>query len=123
MNCERIISDLHDDVGGGLSTIRMMSDLMITQYEAQTGVTGIEEDNKQVFAQKISSTAKDIAQRMHTIIWSLNAENDTLGNFSEYVRQYGVSFFEDTGIRFSFDSDDNLPESHQLNGIQRKNLF
>ncbi|MES2648390.1 MAG: two-component regulator propeller domain-containing protein [Bacteroidota bacterium] len=119
---ERIISDLHDDVGGGLSTIRMMSDLMITQYKKQTGAAEFEEDVKQGFAQKISATAKDIAQRMHTIIWSLNADNDTLGNFSEYVRQFGVSFFEDTGILFAFEAT-NIPEAYQLNGIQRKNLF
>ena len=110
---ERIIADLHDDVGGGLSSIRMMSDLMLQKSTAE---------NNDIFAKKISLTAKDIAQRMHTIIWSLNAENDTLGNFSEYVRQYGVSFFENTGISFKYNSAD-LPGQKQLSGVLRKNLF
>jgi signal transduction histidine kinase len=111
---ERIIADLHDDVGGGLSSISMMSELM-----AHQGNTS----NTAHFAQKISTTAKDIAQRMHTIIWSLNAENDTLDNFIEYVRQYGVSFFENSGIDFQCDVDSTIPTNLQLKGVQRKNLF
>ncbi|MFT3909476.1 MAG: 7TM diverse intracellular signaling domain-containing protein [Ferruginibacter sp.] len=111
---ERIIADLHDDVGGGLSSIRMMSDLL-----AQQGNT----INTSAFAQKISVTAKDIAHRMHTIIWSLNVENDTLENFIEYVRQYGFSFFENSGVDFRCTNDRDLPQSLQLKGVLRKNLF
>ena len=114
---ERIIADLHDDVGGGLSSIRMMSDLMVQQNNPSV------QGKAATFALRISQTAKDIAQRMHTIIWSLNAENDTLGNFLEYVRQYGVSFFEDSGISFQFITVDALPGDIQLKGVQRKNLF
>lgn len=111
---ERIITDLHDDVGGGLSSIRMMSDLMVFQ-EGDNSTSG--------FASKISATAKDISQRMNTIIWSLNTENDSLQNFAEYVRQYGVSFFEDSPIRFQYNfSYDTNPEL-ELSGGQRKNLF
>lgn len=113
---ERIIADLHDDVGGGLSSIRMMSDLMVQKSK--------KEDNSAfaMVGEKISATAKDIAQRMHTIIWSLNAENDTLENFSEYVRQYGVSFFENAGIGFKFNNTD-FPADKKLSGVMRKNLF
>lgn len=114
---ERIIADLHDDVGGGLSSIRMMSDLMAHQNNATN------QERTVSFANKISITAKEIAQRMHTIIWSLNAENDTLKNFVEYVRQYGISYFENSGIAFQCLLDNKLPPGVQLKGVQRKNLF
>lgn len=114
---ERIIADLHDDVGGGLSSIRMLSDLM-----AQQGLR--EQQDKYVsFGQKISFTAKDIAQRMHTIIWSLNAENDTIENFSEYVRQHGVSFFATTDIIFKFAGAEGTGRKKEISGVKRKNLF
>lgn len=112
---ERIIADLHDDVGGGLSSIRMMSDLMVLKEG--------ENPESPNFASKISSTAKEIAQRMNTIIWSLNTENDSLQNFAEYVRQYGVSFFDNSGIKFNYKVSADLPEKIQLSGGQRKNLF
>lgn len=111
---ERIIADLHDDVGGGLSSIRMMSDLMI--QEQQLG-------NAAHFPQKISSTVKEIAQRMNTIIWSLNIENDSLQNFTEYVRQFGVTFFENSSTQFSCEVSSELPINKELSGVQRKNLF
>lgn len=113
---ERIITDLHDDVGGGLSSIRMMSDLMVQENVPDNG-------RSVAFAEKISATAKDIAQRMHTIIWSLNAENDSVENFAEYVRQYGVSYFEDSNIRFECEISPGIPPDALLTGIQRKNLF
>lgn len=113
----RIIADLHDDVGGGLSSIRMMSDLMSDQQEKGNS------EATAPFAQKISATAKEIAQRMHTIIWSLNAENDSLQNFAEYVRQYGINYFENSSIAFQYNDYAALPEKVQLSGTQRKNLF
>jgi signal transduction histidine kinase len=111
---KRIIADLHDDVGGGLSTIRMVSDLIAEQNE-QT-----EQLNQ--YALKISGITKDVTQRMNIIVWALNSENDTLQSLSEYIRQYGFSFFEDTPIEFK----SNLPEGAanvQLSGLQRKNIF
>ncbi|MFN8246135.1 MAG: 7TM diverse intracellular signaling domain-containing protein [Ferruginibacter sp.] len=112
---ERIIADLHDDVGGGLSSIRMMSDLMSHQ--------GTLDKNQASFAEKISMTAKDIAQRMHTIIWSLNQENDSLDNFIEYVRQYGLSYFEGSQVQFHFDVAVKGTTKTELNGALRKNMF
>jgi signal transduction histidine kinase len=113
---ERIIADLHDDVGGGLSSIRMMSDLMTQEQQPSLGKSAH-------FPQKISSTAKEIAQRMNTIIWSLNTENDSLQNFTEYVRQFGVTYFENSGILFSCEVAAELPSNKELSGVQRKNLF
>ncbi len=114
---ERIIADLHDDVGGGLSSIRMISDLMVHQTQ---GVLSPQQIN---FAHKISNTAKEIAARMNTIIWSLNAENDTLQSFTEYARHFGLSFFEGSPIRFQFNITSNLPLTIVLGGVLRKNLF
>lgn len=114
---ERIIADLHDDVGGGLSSIRMMSDLMVQKAELE------KQDGYINFSKKISHTAKDIAQRMHTIIWSLNAENDTVENFAEYVRQFGITYFENTAIQFKTDIADGLKKGVVVSGVKRKNLF
>lgn len=114
---ERIIADLHDDVGGGLSSIRMMSDLMAQQQPQSSS------NEPANFSVKISATAKEIAQRMNTIIWSLNTENDTLQNFGEYVRQFGISYFENSPLKFQFSIADDVPLHTELSGVQRKNLF
>ncbi len=111
---QRILADLHDDVGGGLSSIRMVSDLIAEQHEQLQQVTE--------FALKISGITKDVTQRMNTIVWALDAANDTLQNLSEYIREYGFSFFENSSIQFNC----GLPQTTngiQLSGLQRKNIF
>ncbi|MEO6830983.1 MAG: ATP-binding protein [Chitinophagaceae bacterium] len=111
---QRILADLHDDVGGGLSSIRMVSDLMITQHEQLQRVNE--------YALKISGITKDVTQRMNTIVWALNNENDTLQNLCEYIRQYGYTFFENSPITFESKLPENLPEI-ELSGLQRKDIF
>ncbi|MEO3403114.1 histidine kinase [Mucilaginibacter sp. CAU 1740] len=111
---KRIIADLHDDVGGGLSTIRMVSDLIAEQNE--------QAEQLNQYAQKISGITKEVTQRMNVIVWALNAENDTLQSLIEYIRAYGFTFFENSPIKFN----SNLPAEAvhvQLSGLQRKNVF
>jgi signal transduction histidine kinase len=112
---ERIIADLHDDVGGGLSSIRIMSDLL-TEKKDQL-------QNPEKYSQKISDTAKDISQKMNTLIWALNSENDSLQNFAEYVRQYAVQYFDGTGINVVYQWDKSNNNNIQINGNYRKVLF
>ena len=114
---ERIVADLHDDVGGGLSSIRMVSDLMLQESKKQ--------NNELIanFAEKISASTKDIAQRMNTIIWSLNIKNDSIRNFAEYVRAYGLEYFEMAPVQFKSTLPNLLPADMELSGEQRKNLF
>lgn len=104
----RIIADLHDDVGSGLSTIRMISDLIA----GQTGHTL----KLNQYAVKVSGITKQVSERMNTIVWALNTENDTLQNLCEYIRAYGFNFFEDSNIKFG----NNLleaAENIQLSGL------
>lgn len=114
---ERIVADLHDDVGGGLSSIRMISDLMLQESQKQNNPTIVS------FAEKISAATKEIAQRMNTIIWSLNVKNDTLKNFVEYVREYGLNYFDLSNVKFSCTLPDLISANIILSGEQRKNLF
>lgn len=114
---ERIVADLHDDVGGGLSSIRMVSDLMLQESKKQNN------DSIANFAEKISASTKEIAQRMNTIIWSLNVKNDSIRNFAEYVRAFGLDYFEMSAVQFKSTLPDLLPANSELSGEQRKNLF
>lgn len=112
---QEIGKDLHDDIGSGLSVIRMMSELMCTSTELPAVVNS--------YAQKIAETTKDTAQRMNAIVWSMNTENDTLDNFIEYSRQFGVHYFENSAIMFEASIDPAEIPPIPLNGLVRKHLF
>ena len=110
-----ISKDLHDDIGSGLSSILIHADLLLKNDETI-------EKNK-VLASKINLTGKEISQRLNAFIWSLNTEHNTLQHFSEYVKMYGATLFEETPIEFLFSSSIKESESIKMNGHLRKNLF
>lgn len=110
-----ISKDLHDDIGSGLSSILIHADLLLKNEETS--------DKQKILASKINLTGKEISQRLNTFIWSLNAEHNTLQHFSEYVKLYGATLFEETPITFSFSTNVEDSESIKMNGQLRKNLF
>jgi signal transduction histidine kinase len=75
----RISSELHDDLGGGLSTIRLLSEMMKEK-------PGNENVDKQL--NTISDSSKELVQKMNEIVWALNTQNDTLANLLAYTRHY-----------------------------------
>jgi len=113
---DRITADLHDEIGGGLSTIRILSDI-------HKNVNDIDTHKK--FAEKIAEVSEDISQKMRTIIWALKPENDTLNNFIPYINDYAKSYFETTSIQYHFsqDIDVAINENKLLKNTIRKNLF
>ena len=110
-----ISKDLHDDIGSGLSSILIHADLLLKNDETS--------DKQKILASKINLTGKEISQRLNTFIWSLNTEHNTLQHFSEYVKLYGATLFEETPIAFSFSTTVEDSESIKMNGQLRKNLF
>lgn len=110
-----ISKDLHDDIGSGLSSILIHADLLLKNESIS--------EKQKVFASKISQTGKEISQRLNAFIWSLNTEQNTLQHFSEYVKTYGATLFEETPITFSFKTNIEGIEHIKMNGQLRKNLF
>lgn len=109
-----ISKDLHDDIGSGISSILIHSDLL--QKSDTT------DDKQKLLLTKISTTAREVSQRINTFIWSLNDENNTLRDFMEYVKLYAENLFEGTPLELEFIED----ETHKpflIDGKTRKNLF
>lgn len=110
-----ISKDLHDDIGSELSSILINANLLIKNYDTT--------DRQKLLLDKISQTSTEISQRLNTFIWSLNNENNNVGNFCEYVHQYGSKLFEGSDISFQYSVTIEGVEHRQLNGYFRKNLF
>jgi signal transduction histidine kinase len=109
----RISADMHDDLGAGMTTIRLYSELA----KNRLGSTEVPE------IEKISSSANELLTKMNAIIWSMSSSNDSLGNMVAYIRSYSLEYFEGTGIKCVI----NLPEEDLPNivvaGAIRRNVF
>ncbi len=110
---DRITADLHDEIGGGLSTIRILSDI-------HKDINDLETHKR--FALKIAEISEDLSQKMRTIIWTLKPENDELYNFVTYINEHAKSIFDNTTIVFTF-TESNLNKHLVLKNTARKNIF
>ena len=108
----RISADMHDDLGAGMTSIRLFSELAKTKM----GNMIIPE------IEKISASADELLNKMNAIIWSMSSSNDTLGNMVAYIRSYALEYFDNTGITCKIFIPEHLPEL-EVSGEIRRNVF
>lgn len=109
---ERISTDMHDELGSGMTTIRLMSEIAKNKMKNDVPAE----------LEKISQSANDVLNKMNAIIWSMNSGNDTLDNLISYIRAYSIEYFEGTSVTCRVAMPDALPE-RELTGDKRRNIF
>ncbi|MBL7770464.1 MAG: hypothetical protein JNK20_15900 [Flavipsychrobacter sp.] len=108
----RISADMHDELGSGVTAIRLMSELAKTKLKEHS-IPELE---------RISNSANDLISKMNTIIWTMKSSNDTVDNMIAYVRSYAAEFFDTTEIRCIVEYPEQLP-SIEMSGEKRRNVF
>ncbi|MBX2923793.1 MAG: hypothetical protein KF746_16435 [Chitinophagaceae bacterium] len=108
----RISQEIHDDIGSGLTSIRLLSEIA----KAKEGGT----DKKEL--EKISATANVLIEKMNEIIWTLNLRNDALPSLIAYLRHYIVEYFESLNIQIMLSVPDAISEI-SINGKTRRNIL
>jgi signal transduction histidine kinase len=108
----RISTDMHDELGSGMTHIRLMSEIAKNKMKESTPPE----------IEKISKSADDVLNKMNAIIWSMNSKNDSLGNLISYIRAYAIEYLEGTPVKCKV----NIPEQiadKELSGDKRRNIF
>lgn len=110
---ERISSDLHDDIGSGLSKIILM--LEVLHKESRS--TEIKEKTR-----TISEESLELSKNMSSVVWALNSRYDSLESLIAYIRIYASDYFENSPVRFKMIAPAHFPPVH-LSSEQRRNLY
>jgi signal transduction histidine kinase len=108
----RISADMHDELGSGMTAIRLLSEIARKKMK----------ENTPVEIEKISSSANDVLNKMNAIIWSMNSGNDTVDNLISYIRSYSIEYFDNTPITCKVITPENIPDK-ELTGEKRRNTF
>jgi signal transduction histidine kinase len=108
----RISVDMHDELGSGVTAIRLMSEIVKSKMKDQT-LPEIE---------KISNSANELLNKMNAIIWTMTSSNDSIENLVAYIRSYAVEFFENTTIDCYFSMPASIPP-REISGERRRNIF
>jgi len=108
----RISVDMHDELGAGMTAIRLMSEIAKKKMR----------ENIPVELERISQSADDVLNKMNAIIWSMNSKNDSLDNLISYIRTYALEYFENTSIACTVTIPPEI-ENKEVLGEKRRNLF
>ena len=92
----RIATDLHDDVGSGLSQVSILSEVISRRIGNHTGVT------EQLSS--IGSLSRDLVDSMSDIVWAINPGRDRLSDLSYRMRRFASDLFSAHGLEFVFDA-------------------
>lgn len=110
----RIATDMHDDLGAGLSRIKFLSETI-----------GIKQQRRQPFEEEIDGIreySKEMIDKMGEIVWALNQKNDLLSDLLSYTRAYAADYLVQAGIGARIDAPEDFP-FRSVTGEFRRNVY
>lgn len=109
---DRISADMHDELGSGMTAIRLMSEIVKTKMKDQSFPE----------LEKISNSANDLLGKMNSIIWTMKSSNDTLESLVAYLRAHALEYFDSTPITCKVQVPESIPPT-EMSGEKRRNIF
>lgn len=110
---ERISHDMHDDLGAGISALKLQAEFL--KQKAW-------DDDLQSDIDELLKTSEEMNISMREMLWSLNSGNDTLGSFVDYAILYTGNFLKKTKIVVQSECEDIIAET-PISTELRRNLF
>jgi len=95
----RISQDMHDDIGGILTRVSMLSDA----GQSLPAVTASQQ------FERIGSQVRAAVVALDEIVWATNPKDDNLSRFAEYVGRFADECFEGAPVRCWQDIPTDLP--------------
>ncbi|PWN65217.1 sensor histidine kinase [Chryseobacterium viscerum] len=110
---ERISHDMHDDLGAGISALKLQAEFIKQKAS---------DDDLQNDIDELLKTSEEMNISMREMLWSLNSGNDTLGSFIDYAILYTGNFLKKTKIVLRSECEDIITET-SISTEMRRNLF
>jgi len=111
---ERIARDIHDDLGGSLSHIKLLSELATLERD--------QPEQTHVRLNQITAATQETLKALDEIVWAVNPRGDTLPNLIDYLGQHAVTFLRAAGIRCEVDLPP-APPAHPVSSEVRHHVY
>ena len=111
---QRISTEIHDDLGAGLSAVRLLAELTknkLPETEAKKEVG------------KIHASLGELSHKMREVIWSLNTDNDYLENLLFYIRRQALLLFENSPIQLKVSFPSQAIPLVAISGEKRRHIY
>lgn len=110
----RIASDLHDEVGSGLSGIALTSDILEQQFKKG--------EVKPQLLNRITKNARNLAATLDDIVWLINPEKEALEDFILKSKTLAKELLQTKNINFQ-EQVSAIDKKQMLTSEQKRNLF
>lgn len=110
---QRISSEMHDDIGAGLSGIKLLTEMTKGKIKDENATGDIE---------KIYQSVGDISAKMKEVIWSLNTENDHLSSLISYIQRQVRQWLENYPCQLRITIPEHIPDV-EISGESRRNIL
>lgn len=109
----RIAGDMHDDLGAGLSALKLKSEMALR----------VEKDPlKREQLGALANTAGELIGSMRQIIWTMNSDQASVEDLVVYTTSYARNYCAQNTLTIEVKADGPWPEV-QLSTEQRRNVF
>lgn len=110
---ERIASDMHDDLGAGLSGLKLRSEMALR----------VEKDPaKRELLASLAGTAGELIGSMRQMIWAMDEGQSTVHDLLAYANSYARAQCAQHGLAIEVRIATGMPDA-QLSAQQRRNVF
>ena len=109
---ERISQDMHDDIGAGISAIKLQAEFLKKQSDNEILQNNIDD---------MLRTCEEVNLSMREMLWNLKSGNDSILNFAEHIVTYTQVFFGKTNLKINILTNGIGEEN--INAETRRNLF
>ncbi|MBX3253980.1 MAG: hypothetical protein KF862_07545 [Chitinophagaceae bacterium] len=111
---ERISQELHDDLGSGLTSIRLLSSSVSAHPNSPRA--------PQMLAD-IGKVSGELIDQMSEIIWVLNHSDDSFNGLIAHLRIYMASYLQRIDLPMRLDIQSNMQEDIHITSTQRRNIL
>jgi signal transduction histidine kinase/ligand-binding sensor domain-containing protein len=111
----RMATDLHDDIGSGLSRMAILSEVVKQQM-------GNNAEQSVPLLTEIADSARTLVDSMRDIVWSIDPRRDDLSNVVSRIRQFASDVLEPQKIKLDFQAPSEM-EKIKLDPEQRRHLY
>jgi signal transduction histidine kinase len=111
----RIATDLHEDIGSGLSRMAILSEVVKRQTSASA-------PQAEPLLTEIADSARVLVDSIRDIVWAIDPGHDDLASLIYRVRQFASDVLEPKQLTFDFPTPAEL-EKIKLDPEQRRHLY
>ena len=110
---ERLGRDMHDDLGAGLSALKLRSEMALRKET---------DPAQRELLRTLAGNAGDLMASMRQIIWAMNGGQASLEDLVVYTASHARTYLADSGLQAQVTSDGPWP-GLQLDSETRRNVF